>query len=483
MICASLAAATLSATNAEAKKPKAPRVIKISKKSKERLKKRMSRSVNDLRERAETLDEAMLYHASLFERLQMARAGSANQQDLEKIGSTALVLNRFDPVAAYAINARLSPSGTPASFRVAMAEYYMHTGSLLKSADWLPEPSALSQISDSGARIKAAVVASSIFAAQNERGRALDSLEAIPESRDPIAGGVLQLQHARLQYDEGKLTEALEDLQRVTRQSSSWYPGVMVAAWSAYRVKDYNLALGQLMTLHSPHLAGKFNPESYILKAATLFRLCYFESAAASLQQLRARYSKITTSMDRFKRQYENKFSMVSTVLNYARGETGGDDGSYPEGHFEYLMDGLLSSEPISQVDRSLMQVKHEQKLLDEVSVVGISSQMKAQYLKQLEGARREYYRKGLKAATQKLALMRREASEALESSLAVEVEINTRIRERLISGKSARMRDIDFEAEIKKGYEFWPFQGEYWQDEGGGYAFATSDICGDQGT
>ena len=64
--------------------------------------------------------------------------------------------------------------------------------------------------------------------------------------------------------------------------------------------------------------------------------------------------------------------------------------------------------------------------------------------------------------------------------ALAIEVEINTRVRERLILGQAPRAQQVDFDAEIKKGYEFWPYQGEFWRDEAGSYVFATSDVCGD---
>ena len=73
---------------------------------------------------------------------------------------------------------------------------------------------------------------------------------------------------------------------------------------------------------------------------------------------------------------------------------------------------------------------------------------------------------------------MKNDAKESLEGALAADLEINTRIRDRLIRAAGPVNKSIDFKKEVQKGYEFWPFEGEFWRDETGGYAFATTDVC-----
>jgi hypothetical protein len=68
-----------------------------------------------------------------------------------------------------------------------------------------------------------------------------------------------------------------------------------------------------------------------------------------------------------------------------------------------------------------------------------------------------------------------------MENAALIEVEINTKIRERLIEAKVPSSIVVNYDAEVKKGYEFWPFEGEFWRDEVGSYAFATSSVCGEQ--
>ena len=85
------------------------------------------------------------------------------------------------------------------------------------------------------------------------------------------------------------------------------------------------------------------------------------------------------------------------------------------------------------------------------------------------------------KLAKYSLALiekLKNDAKESQEGALAAELEINTKIRDRLIRAAGPVNKSIDFKKEIQKGYEFWPFEGEFWRDETGGYAFATTDVC-----
>ena len=57
---------------------------------------------------------------------------------------------------------------------------------------------------------------------------------------------------------------------------------------------------------------------------------------------------------------------------------------------------------------------------------------------------------------------------------------MNTKLRERLIRAEVPKKVEVDFDADVKNGYEFWPFEGEFWRDEVGSYAFATTSVCGE---
>jgi len=440
---------------------------------------------DELRRRAGVFDQLGLYHLALRDRAAIARSGRATPADLEEIGRTALVFDRLEILTPIVNSAGGSVTAYPASFRAALAALALRLGDAERASRYVPDAASIGRLPEGAARNRAFQIAASIDAAQGRLPAAIEKFGYISSRVNDVASA--RLQKARLFYELGRYPEALEELVHVQKNSPAWFNSVVVAAWAGYRVKDDNLALGQLMTLHSPYLISKFSPETHLLEAAVLYRLCHYESAQRSVANLRRRYGKVRGFVDRFRSNFGNRFGQVSSVLNYARGSRHGlgDFADSSEGRL--LLDGLLSDESLLEVDRSLLQVSNEDRALAQALGEGAGAGRLAEasrlYKGELTAARREYYRKGLRAIQRRLSQMSRDVSEAVEGALAIEVEVNTRVRERLLRRETARMKDVNFEAEIKKGYEFWPFEGEFWRDEVGGYAFATSDVCGGEGT
>jgi tetratricopeptide (TPR) repeat protein len=433
--------------------------------------------------RAELLEKLGHLHLALIERILAAKQGKSGDRELASIGNLALVVDRLEPVANLALSLqRRGDRSWPASFRGALAAYFFRIGNLRRAQEFLPTPAQIQSL-PAAARYKASLLASAVALASNRLNIASALLSSPPDRDTGLDAGLFHLQRSRIFYDQGRLTDALEELILLPRTSPSWYPGLLVGAWSAYRVGDYNLALGELMSIHSPFLAKRYNPESYILEAATLFQLCHYESALRSLEKFKEKYSPLVQTMDRFKRQYGTRYTAVSTILNYARGETETTSGTPEQDSYTVMMDGLLQEEPLTDVDRSLGEAESEEHFLSGLDSgdawvhanVGL-------YRREIDAAKREAYRKGLRIVLRRLSEMRKEVSDATESALAIEVEINTRIRERLVTGQLPKFKEVDFKTEINKGYEFWPFQGEFWRDEAGSYVFATTDVCGGEG-
>jgi tetratricopeptide (TPR) repeat protein len=433
----------------------------------------------ELRRRASGLDSLGLHHLALRERALIARAGRATPADLEEIGRTALVFDRLEVLTPIVNSAGGSIGGFPPSFRAALAALALRLGDANRAERYAPDVASLARIPEGAARNRALQILASIDVAQGRYTQAIEKFGAIGGRPADVAAA--RLQRARLYYDMARFPESLEELSNVQKNTAAWHPSVVVAAWSGYRVKDDNLALGQLMTLHSPYLATKFSPQTHLLEAAVLYRLCHYESAERSLGVLRRRYGKFRGFADRFRSTFGNRFGQVSAVLNYARGSREGLGEIAGEAEGRILLDGLLSDDGLLEVDRSLLQITVEDRALTRLTgqATGRVAEVARAYRAEFEAARREYYRKGLRSIQRRLATMSSETGEALEDAMAVEVEINTRVRERLLRRETARMKDVNFEAEIRKGYEFWPFEGEFWRDEVGGYAFATTDVCG----
>jgi hypothetical protein len=432
--------------------------------------------------RADLLEKLGHYQLALGERIQGIQKGKLAMPQISRVGELALVTDRLEPLVPVAVGlnkARVDEAKWPASFRAALASLYLRLGDLRRAVAVAPDASELSSL-NSAARVKAIHVVAALEFAQGRLDRAAQILRNATEIK-ALNPGLAYLQRSRIYFEAGRYDLTLGELVNVPRSNPAWYPGVLTAAWSAYHLQDYNLALGQLMTLINPYLAGKFNPEAWILESNVLYRLCHYQSSLATLKTLKDRYKDLPRSIQKFKRLYGGRYQGVSTLLNAARGEAAAQN-DIPTAHWSFIVDGVLSDESMADVDRSIIMARSSLKFLQSAfskkSSSGVRSAL-AYYSKDLDLVKREALRKGIRVMDRKLDDMIAATNDALESALAIEVEINTRLRERLITGKVPVMKEIDFEAEVNKGYEFWPFQGEFWRDEAGSFVFATSDVCG----
>jgi tetratricopeptide (TPR) repeat protein len=402
---------------------------------------------------------------------------------LDGLGQGALRWDRLGSVNAAAKAAAGLRSQWPASFRIAVALNAFRAGSTTLAASLLPHSRELGSIRDPEARRAAALHLSSMQGALGSLRDAVQSLDYVSGVDSSSQTGVLRLQAARLYYDMNQMTSSLDQLVKLPRNSGAWYQGVIVGAWAAYRLRDYNLALGQVLTLHSPYLAEKFGPETYILEASTLFQLCQYKSAQKSIELLRQKYAKVGTAAQLFGRAYGNSTSRVSAVVNYARGQREVPLGADPQA-YALVMDALLQEDVVARADRMMLQVNFETenlaKIFPDTNQASLAA-IKNRYVAELNYARIEAYKDAVRAINRRLRTLRDDVEAAFENASLVEVEVNTRIRERLIDAKVPKPVAVDFEAEVRKGYEFWPFEGEFWRDEVGSYAFATTNVCGEQ--
>ncbi len=437
----------------------------------------------DLNTRAALLDDLGLYHLAMADRADSLRINPRQTRTLDLLAQSALALDRFDglPSVVQSLNnSRMGTASWPASMRAAWAIRSARFGRASSAATLLPSPGELGRIGNANARYQALLHSASIWAAVRRSGEALQSLGLAVNGRGGDLG-LLRLQRARLFYEQRLYSEALQELVQLPRTSSSWYPGVLVGAWSAYMLGDYNLALGQLMTLNSPFLRNKFAPESHILEAAALFQLCQFQSAQTSLKQLKSKYEGVAGAASAFARRNGQGSARVSAVLEFSKEPLSVEREGLAD---RLVLDALLQEDGVAEASRSMAQLEKESAELERLFPSGgnaFLSRLRTRYANEIGSAKAESYRDALKAINARLVSLRADAATAFENSLAVDVEVNTRIRERLVKGRIPRPVTVDFEAEVKKGYEFWPYEGEAWRDEIGAYAFATSSVCGDQ--
>ncbi len=444
-------------------------------------------SDKDHMKRAQLLESLDFYHLALEDYLWAGIKNPLEGRALARAGELSLILERgadLDRLLMVLRRNGLPTSNWPAALRISAALTEARAGNYAVAKVLIPSRSELSNIKDREARDLAFLHAASIEWQQGDLNSASSYLQGGIDNKSKIDGGIFRLQKARIYYEAQKFSDSMMELAKLSRTSTSWYGGVIVGAWSAYLMGDYNLTLGQLMTLQSPFLVRKFLPESYILQAATLYQLCHYQSAKRSLEILKAQYSRLPAAIDRFGRQYRSSQQKIAAVIGHVRGRSvtlGGFDSVM----VDRLMDGIYQDDTLPRLDRSLIQIASESKRFEALfpdAQTPAYKILRARYTKNLKDGRDWIYRLFGRAIYRRLDQMKTDVADAFENLLPIQVEINTQIRDRLVKSRVPVGVDVEFDAEIKDGFEFWPFQGEYWRDEVGSYAFATTGVCREQG-
>ncbi len=413
--------------------------------------------------------------AAIFEKMGYSHSALAELVASYRARPNRVIANRAGGLAFLLGESRLI-QGMPTDsvgVRLALAQEALVSGNLQQAKSLLPSSSAISSMQASPFKSKAIILASSIY---NATGDVRAAFEVLGGDFPYMAGvdlSEIRLQRALILFEVRKYSEALEELIYITRASPAWYRGQVVGAWSAFHVEDYNLALGQLMNLRSPFLASKFNPEKALLQAVVLFQLCHYESASRSLVKLKEDYGNMNAAFAKISSLSNSPAKFYEELRSVAMGTVKAESSA-----MDRAWDGVLAQPFIGDISTSIEKVRFERKNIDQKFRSREMQATRGALLKVFDRIEETYLAKIARYSKPLVEKMKNDVKESLEGALAVDLEVNTRVRDRLIKAQVPVQKNIDFKKEVQKGFEFWPFEGEFWRDETGGYAFATTDVC-----
>ncbi|MES2743959.1 MAG: tetratricopeptide repeat protein [Bdellovibrionota bacterium] len=285
---------------------------------------------------------------------------------------------------------------------------------------------------------------------------------------------------ARVNYEIKRFTEAISYYGQIPRDSENWLDAIWESSWAFFFMEKFNNTLGNIHTIHSPFFENRFYPEAYILQSITFLRMC--------------RYDQVKESMKRFKDRYQPVFGDVRGMMNRYKGD--------PKGFFKFVYDyrtGQLKSyrkaeeiiKRLSQVDafkeatdtirftdRELSSLKNKggawkgSGLLEDVTGF-LESKKSAAIL----DAGQRIYKEANSYYTQLLDLSNQTKLIVAEMQLGKLANLRALISIGEEDKKSQFIGGLQ-KLNINQTLEYWPFEGEYWEDELGFYVYNMSSKC-----
>ncbi len=270
-----------------------------------------------------------------------------------------------------------------------------------------------------------------------------------------------RLNLARVTYASGDVEGSIEYYSKFLSSSPHWLTVLFEASWPLMRVNDTTVSLGNLHTILSPFYREDLVGEGYVLRASILFTLCKYEEMRQTLAQFFKIYDPVIRDMQETNR------------------------GNSPESMYQaFVTQKGLSSAFINFANRDqgiANKVKVVQMLKDErQNLAQFRTNEQMRRMSKLIEEAELYFSKQIGATLAKLhARKLQDLLEQREQANYLKVEIVTGEKE-LIEGQKGLppKRIVDVETTVAAGYRFWPFQGEYWDDESGAYVYTTESAC-----
>jgi TolA-binding protein len=284
---------------------------------------------------------------------------------------------------------------------------------------------------------------------------------------------------ARIYYGLQRFDNADNFYGQVDRDSIYWPESLFERAWTNFMLNDLNLTLGLLLTVRSPYFADEqFIPEATVLRALSFFYLCDFNEVERILLDFDAQHKPMRAEIKAFLDQYKTEEGAKLADQAY--------DAYFDQKHAESALTKSLFLKTLRNRDLADL-VRHIQMLDDEEAMIDAQkSQWKdaigAHLKKVIEEDRQRYKKRAGAILLEELAQEYKNLGDLMGQSEIIRFEVvdaqraDYEYKASTIEVESAAEKKVDFAT--SKEIIYWPFNGEFWQDELGYYRYTEESQC-----
>ncbi len=292
------------------------------------------------------------------------------------------------------------------------------------------------------------------------------------------SGAIMNI--ARVEYETKRYNDSLMQYGRVSRDSDQWLDAQFEGSWAFFMIEKQNNALGNLHTVQSPFFENRFYPESYILQSITFLRLCRFDETKVALVKFRDRYQPLFGELKKLINDYgDNPRSFYKLVYDFRGGSLTRFKESWPI--FDTLSRTDAFREGAIAVRNSDSELARLSRYGGKWASSGLQEELRDFLGKKKAVAADEAGRKlYLKLSVQRDYL--KELSRQTEF-ITAEMLLNRVDALRASLQVSTAEQRVNFiggfqTLNVAQELEYWPFQGEYWEDELGYYVYNLASQC-----
>lgn len=282
---------------------------------------------------------------------------------------------------------------------------------------------------------------------------------------------------ARIKYQERQFVASVGFYSNIPKDSDHWLTALFESSWAFLLLEKANNALGNIHTLHSAYFNQRFYPESFIVESITYLRLCRYDRVHDAIKRFNERYGGVDAALIGLLKSHETD---RNAILNLTRDyQQGSKKVPLP---LKEVVDALARSDVYKHYLESNRRVSEEQRSLpSEWSETSLAQQLAALYKESGPSSEAEAG-VNLYSLTKRLARQLRDLTDQTKmitaelllgqvDALKQKMNLKTAPKPQNFIGGLQPLK-------LKQDLEYWPFEGEYWKDELGGYVYNIESSC-----
>lgn len=349
----------------------------------------------------------------------------------------------------------------------------------------------IAQVSETGAYgARAKFLEGLVLYKQQRENDALEAFKKVvritrpgEDSADERLREIAFFQLARTHFGAKQPSYSIFYYDKVDRDSYAWLDAIYEASWAEFRLGNFEKALGNLLTLHSPFFKDEYYPESLILKAVIYYENCRYPEAKEILTDFLKKYEPVEAELAKITERDQAPAKYYEALENLRGGaDIAGNDQSRALILSQILTIALADNE-LSRLDVAYREVDAEVKSFAGQGGGFAQSRLAAHLNESLGKARDDLARDAGRAVKRTLEHERDAIKTLIQQSVRIDIETSRAEQERIeatLSGKQSTPKDKDREFVEWSNDErsVWPFTGEYWRDELGTYQLTLAHSC-----
>lgn len=291
-----------------------------------------------------------------------------------------------------------------------------------------------------------------------------------------------QMAIARVYYQKQDWNKAIEAYAKVPRDHVLWHQALFEKTWAMLRAARFRSTLSNFQSLHSSYYEDFYLPETLLLRAIVYLYICQYDEMEKVLSLYEGQYNPALKKVTAFlqNKDPEIYFQEIYKTFLMKKNSENKKQLTIPYN----ILKNIAEEGDVRRTYAYLRKINDEKKSIEENSQLRGSGV--GNYATRIISNRINSTKAVIGELTKKHLLeIKADITDLNEQSSFIRYEMINGRKETIkkkLAGKGVIVKDIESAQDrsfyIQNGYEFYPFQGEYWLDEIGNYHYIGKQSC-----